>query len=187
MMPKRPAHRRPRRRIFVGCEGKSEEGYAAVIQQLANDAGLSVYLDIRRYRGGDPLVILNKAVGEIRTRGGLYGNYDVKAIFLNADRRQEDLNQTSQAELQIRRHAICAIWSQPTLEALLLRHLPGCTQLRPPTGNLALQQIQRHWPEYRKGMAKVDLLKGIDRDGIGRAARVEPKLREFLVSIGLLA
>lgn|GEM_PF-2814786 len=36
-----------RRRYFIGCEGESEQGYVALLQRFANEAGLAVHLDTK--------------------------------------------------------------------------------------------------------------------------------------------
>ena len=69
LVPRRRSHLPQRTRVFVGCEGESEVGYAAFIGLLAEEAGLAVHLDIRRCRGGDPLAIVEAALGELRARG----------------------------------------------------------------------------------------------------------------------
>ena len=68
MISRRREQRLRRRRFFVACEGDSEYGYAALLQSLANESGLAVHLDIREYRGGDPLAVVEKAVKELSLR-----------------------------------------------------------------------------------------------------------------------
>ena len=186
-MPRRYGHRRQRRRIFVGCEGDSEVGYAAFIALLAEESDLAVHLDIRKCRGGDPLAIVEAAVSELRVRRNRHGSYAARAIFLDADRRQDAPHRTARADRLLRDHGFHAIWSQPALEALLLKHVRGCERLEPATTALALRQLQDCWPGYRKGMTASELRAELDGAAVARAAVVVPALRAFLASFGLLS
>jgi hypothetical protein len=78
------------------------------------------------------------------------------------------------------------IWQDPCHEAVLLRHLPGCSDRRPPTSGVALTAVRQAWPDYEKPMARAQLTTRINLDAIRRAADVEPDLHGFLVEIGLL-
>ena len=184
-MPPSHRYRQQRRRFFVGCEGNSEVGYAAFIRLLAEEAGLAVHLDVRKCQGGDPLAIVEAAVQELRRRKNRHGAYAGQAIFLDADRRGDIPDRTARADQLIREHEFRAIWSEPAFEALLLRHMPGCEQLKPATTALALQQLQDCWPRYGKAMTAKELRAKFDRAAVARAATVVPALRAFLDSIGL--
>ena len=186
-MPRGYGRRRQRRRIFVGCEGDSEVGYAAFIALLAEESNLAVHMDIRKCRGGDPLAIVEKAVSEHRMRRNRHGAYAARAIFLDADQRKATLDRAARADRLIQDHGFHAIWSQPTLEALLLKHVRGCERLEPATTALAFRQLRDRWPEYRKGMAARELRAELDGAAVERAASVVPALRAFLVAIGLLS
>jgi len=186
-VPRRYGHRPQRPRIFVGCEGASEVGYAALIGILAEEARTLVHIDTRKCHGGDPLAIVEAAIGELRMRGKRRGAYAAQAIFLDADRRRDAPDRSARADRLLRDHGFHPIWSQPTLEALLLKHIPGCERLEPATSTLALHQLQERWPGYRKGMAAKELRTEIDHDAVIRAAAVVPELRAFLVSIGFLS
>ncbi len=185
-MPRRRAHRPQRKRIFAGCEGESEVGYAAFIGLLAEEAGIRIHIDARICRGGDPLAIVEAAVGELERRSKQRGAYAVRAIFLDADRRGEALDRSARADRLLRDHGFQPIWSRPTLEALLLKHMPDCERLAPTTPASALRELRKRWPEYRKGMSAEGLRAGIDRAGAIRAATAAPGLHKFLDAIGLL-
>ena len=186
-MPRGNAHRRQRRRIFVGCEGESEVGYAAFIALLAEESELAVFLDIRKCRGGDPLAIVERAVSEHRMRRNRHGAYAAQAIFLDADRREAAPDRTARADRLLQDHGFHAIWSQPALEALLLKHFRGRERLEPATTTLALRRLQDCWSAYRKGMSARELRTELDGAAVKRAAAVTPALREFLDSFGLLS
>ena len=185
-MPRAYGHRPQRRRYFVACEGDSEVGYAALLQRLADELGLAIYLDKRPCRGGDPLAIVEAAVSELELRSRLRGAFMGQAIFLDSDRRDDVPDRTARADRLIRQHGFRAIWSQPAFEALLLKHLPGCERLRPATSAIAVQQLQERWQGYRKGMTASDLRARLDHAAVSRAATVFPALRAFLTEIQLL-
>jgi len=53
---------RRRSRIFLGCEGESEQSYGAFLQRLADERGLMVHILSANLRpAGDPLALAEKA------------------------------------------------------------------------------------------------------------------------------
>jgi hypothetical protein len=80
---------------------------------------------------------------------------------------------------------IGVIWQNPDHEALLLRHLDGCQQLRPPAG-ATLDALRKRWPDYEKGLTAAQLSEKIGIDHARRACTEEPELRAFLTAIGLI-
>jgi hypothetical protein len=78
------------------------------------------------------------------------------------------------------------IWQRPCHEAVLLRHLDGCSQQRPPSTALAGQRLANRWPGYAKAMPAVRLAERLDRVAITRASAVEPELAVLLREIGLI-
>ena len=185
-MPRARGHILQRRRIFVACEGESEVGYVALLQRLADEASLAIYLDKRLCHGGDPLAIVEKAISELKLTSRRRGSCVSQAIFLDADRRDDAPDRAARADRLIREHGFTAIWSVPAFEVLLLRHLDGCEQLQPPTSALALQELQGRWPDYRKGMTANELRTRLDHAAVERAASVLPAMHEFLVEIQLI-
>ena len=180
---------RQRRRIFVGCEGESEQGYAALLARLIDDARLAVHLDavLLQPGGGDPLALVERAAVRADERGRRRGDpYERRFVILDDDK----LGQTPQRDQRIAGVAAAAglhlIWQRPCHEAVVLRHLEGCTQLRPPTSAVAWQQLVARWPGYQKAMPAVRLAERLDRPAIQRAGGVEPDLTVLLQEIGLL-
>ena len=92
----------------------------------------------------------------------------------------------AQARQLATRENIKLIWQNPCHEAVLLRHMPGCSDRRPPTCPVAERALKAEWPEYDKPMPRAQLVKRISFDAIRQAAIVEPELRAFLENIGLL-
>lgn len=187
---RRRAARPQRVRIFVGCEGESEQGYVALLQRLADAAGLALHLDtvVLQPGGGDPLAIVELAVRRMGQRERQHGApYAHRAILLDADKRGQSPQRDDRAAAVAAGEAIMLIWQEPCHEALLLRHLPGCAQLRPPQTPLACQQLVQRWPQYRKPMPAVRLAQRIDATNLAQIRTVEGALTEFLVAIGLFA
>lgn len=89
------------------------------------------------------------------------------------------------AERLAQEHGIKLIWQEPCHEALLLRHLSGHAEDRPPTCRNAAGMLKAVWPEYGKPMSAAGLSQRVDLAGLRRAAAVEPGLKEFLDDIGL--
>jgi hypothetical protein len=65
-------------------------------------------------------------------------------------------------------------------------HLDGFAQDRPPTSQSAKAALRAAWPDYRKPMTKVELMRRIALDAVQRAPGVEPSLSAFLHDIRLL-
>lgn len=187
---RRRAARPQRVRIFVGCEGESEQGYIALLQRLADAAGLALHFDtvVLQPGGGDPLAIVELAVRRMKQRERQSGApYAHRAVLLDADKRGQQPRRDDRAGALAAVEAITLIWQEPCHEALLLRHLPGCTQLRPPQTPLACQQLVQRWPDYRKPMPAARLAHRIDVTSLMRVRNVEGALAGFLTTIGLLA
>lgn len=181
-MPRRT--RRTRKRVFVACEGESERGYAGFLRELAEEIGLSLHFDLQICPGGDHLAVVQKAVATMRRRAQQHGRFWKKVIFLDSDRRHENAERTRQADRMIAQFGLLPIWSTPCLEALLIRHFPGRENAEPPTSELALQELRRHWKEYEKPTSRRELGAKFDISHVQRAAGTNSDLLEFLKQIG---
>jgi hypothetical protein len=181
-----------RRRVFLGCEGESEQGYGALLSRLLEQRCIEenrppdIHLDpvLLRPGGGDPLALVELALRLIAEGGSKRGAYAIQAVLLDADK----LGQAPERDRQMREVAATAnlrlIWQRPCHEALLLRHLENCHDQRPPTAKEAIQRLTRHWPNYVKGLSAIKLAQRIDASAVRQAALVEPELHEFLDEIG---
>lgn len=175
-----------RRRVFLGCEGESERGYGARLQQLLNAEGISVHLDLVLLQpgSGDPLELVKKAKRHIETDRTRRVPYAVRALLLDADRREGDPIRDRQATALATAATLHLIWQEPCHEALLLRHLKGCENLRPSASAQAIAELKRRRPDYIKGMSAARLADWIGADEVRRAMRVEGLLAAFLTAIG---
>jgi hypothetical protein len=177
-----------RRRLFVGCEGESEQGYVALLSRIAESLRIPVHLDavLLQPGGGDPLAIVQLAAQRADERAARHGLYEDRFVLLDDDKLEiapdRDARIAPQAELA----GLCLVWQHTCHEALLLRHLEGCTQRRPGSTALALTRLEQQWRSYKKGMPAVRLAERIDLAALVRVAAVEPALAGLLTSAGLI-
>ena len=173
-----------RSRIFLGCEGESEQGYGVFLQRLADAAGLNIHIVIRNLQpAGDPLALAQKAVllfDNENRKAALIG----KAIMLDADRLSEAQDRGRRALELLARERFTTIWQRPDHEGLLLRHFAGHEHDDPPPGR-SMQALQALWPGYHKNVAAADLQRELTLEHVARAARVTAELMSLLKMIGL--
>jgi hypothetical protein len=176
-----------RRRVYLGCEGESERGYGALVSRLLENRRRDVHLhvDLLRPGGGDPLALIELArkriaEGERKSESA----YVYRVVLMDADRLGQSALRDAQIAPTAQATRIQIIWQRPCHEALLLRHLEGCQQLRPPTSAQALAELQQRWPEYVKGMPALRLADQIDHAALQRVLQVEAELAGFLANIG---
>ncbi len=177
-----------RRRIFVGCEGDGERGYIALVQRIVNDVHHKVYLDPQPLQpdGGDPLDLVGREEEVITKIVRTREPYDEKYLLIDRDKIGNSPERDQQMPAILKRINARVIWQDPAREALILRRLPGCATRRPPSTQIAMQQLLQQWPEYQKTMSATQLATRIDLEALRRAAKVEDELRAFFASIELL-
>jgi hypothetical protein len=178
-----------RKRIYLGCEGPSEQSYGKRLGEIADSVGLHLWFDcdVLRPGGGDPLALIQLAVKHIREKVSKRGPYVHRAVLLDNDKLSQSTDRDRQIQALVATHKLCLIWQIPCHEGLLLRHLPGQETARPVTSDLADQALKRAKPEYQKPMPARSLAAWIDRPALLRAASVETDLCAFLELIGLRA
>lgn len=176
----------PRRaRIFLGCEGESEQAYGALLQRLAAGAGLHVHIVIKNLQpAGDQLALAEKAVC-IFKRENREVSFKGKAIMLDSDRLSDAPERGRKACELLRNNNFTAIWQKPDHEGLLLRHFAGHAHDSPERGD-SMQALQACWPGYHKNMAAADLQRTLTLQHISRAAGVNAELKILLHMIGLI-
>jgi len=181
-MAPRQAFRPQRQRIFLGCEGESERGYAVLLARLVEQRHHKVHLDSVPLGGGDPLSIVEQAVIQHRRRVAR-GDYVYRAILLDADTLGRAPQRDDKALSLAATQGFDLIWQQPCHEAFLLRHLADGATLRPQTSADASYALSRLWPDYRKPLPAVRLGQRIDRPAVLRARAVHDGLRILLEKI----
>lgn len=184
MRPHRP--RIPqRRRVFLGCEGESEQSYGVLLGKLTEARHRRIHIDavLLQPGAGDPLGLVERAVRLIRDRSERAGAYVIRAVLLDSDKTGLIPERDARVLALARRHGLHLIWQKPCHEGFLLRHLDGCETLRPAQSAEAMAELQRRWPDYRKGLPAARLAGRLDEGCILRAASVETVLRDFLDAI----
>jgi len=129
---------------------------------------------------------LRRAGQEVVRRRQRRSEFVRRAVLLDIDQVQNDNQRRQQAEQLANDLDIRIIWQEPCHEALLLRHLDGFAQHRPPTTQASGVALNGAWPQYTKPMTKVLLARRIGLADVPRAAAVEPALAAFLYDVGLL-
>jgi len=177
-----------RKPVFLGCEGKSEQAYGQLLNDLLRQNDRPFYLDIVNLNpgAGDPVSRIRRAQQEIAHISQRRSQFLFRWVLMDSDQVANDRSRRNDAERLAEQTGIRIIWQEPCHEALLLRHLDGCNARRPPTSATAEDALRSEWPEYRKPMTKVGLARRITLDGVQRAAAEEPQLYEFLRDITLL-
>ncbi|SFL17553.1 RloB domain-containing protein [Methylobacterium pseudosasicola] len=181
--------RRPRiplrRRVFLGCEGESEQSYGALLARLTEDRHKRIHLDtaVLQPGAGDPLALVERAVAVLEQRSARNGPYAVRAVLIDSDTRGAVAERDVRLRNLARDHDIRIIWQTPCHEALLLRHILGCEALRPSDARQAEAELRRHWPAYRKGLPAARLASLIGVADVARAALQDSELRAFLAEI----
>lgn len=173
-----------RSRIFLGCEGESEQGYGVLLQRLADSEELKIHIVIKNLQpAGDPLALAERAVRQFE-KESQKAPFIGKAILLDADRLEEPRDRGLRALELLTREQFTAIWQRPDHEGLLLRHFSGHEHDNPPRGR-AMASLRAVWADYQKNTAANDLQRHLTLDHVIRAARVTPELMSFLRLIGL--
>ena len=175
-----------RKPIFIGCEGESEQGYAGFLQDLIQEAGLHVHLNIEVLKAGDPLTRIQLAVRKLDQLRRTRGAFNERFVFLDTDQLALSADRANRARDLAIANNIAIVWQEPCFEAVLLRHFAGKSTLRPPTNQAVENALRHEWPEYRKPMSRAQLAKKIDLAAVARAAGVEDGLLNLLRCIGLV-
>lgn len=177
-----------RRRLFVGCEGESEQGYVAWLTRLAEARRVAVHLDafLLQPGGGDPLAIIEQAVARADQQAARRGDYERRFVLLDRDKFGHSPQRDARIPQVAANGSIELVWQRPCHEAIILRHLDGCQNRQPQTSPLAGQQLGAAWPAYRKPMTAARLADRLDVDAVARISAVEPELAAMLGIIGLV-
>jgi hypothetical protein len=176
-----------RKPIFLGCEGESEQAYGQLLNELAQMRELAIHIEVVNLSPGtgDPHSRILRAAKEIERRSVRRSNFTVKAVLLDSDQIQNSAQRKRDAESTADQAGIQVIWQEPCHEALLLRHLNGCSTRRPPNSAAALSALSSEWAQYQKPMTKNLLSRRIGFQEVLQASLVEPLLAKFLRQINL--
>lgn len=176
-----------RRRLFVGCEGESEQGYVALLQRFAEERGASVHADAKVIpRAGDPLALVSRAI-DLAAQGerGSKPAYSVRFLLLDTDLLGQNPDRDAQIPGLVARHGLVLVKQSCCFEASLLRHIDGHENDDPPNAAIALTRLRHAWPDYKKGLPAQELQRRISLEDVQRAAQ-NPLNAEFLALINAL-
>lgn len=177
---KRQNHIRQRRRIFVGCEGESEQSYIALIQRHLG-AAAAFHIVAPVLNGGDPLALLESARKAIRAqRANGRDPFVERFVLIDSDLRGRSPARDVECGAVAAEEGIDIVWQEPCHEAMLLRHLIGCHDRRPATSTASLEALRREWPRYRKNMTAQELEERIDRASLERAVEHDLEVAKLL-------
>lgn len=176
-----------RARVFLGCEGESEQGYGALLQRLVDASGANIHVVLVNLQpAGDPLALAKKAERKLAEEIRRGGPFVAQAVMLDTDRLPELPDRGLEARAILARSEMIAIWQRPDFEGLLLRHFAGHEHDDPPRGR-SLAALSALWADYHKNMSAAELQRRIRLDHVLRAAEVEPELAELLKRLKLIA
>lgn len=178
-------NRQKKKLILLGCEGKSELAYAALLNQFIHEADLSVQIrPLRLESSGDPLSRVQLLLSKTRTDRK---QYPWMGILLDSDQVQggHSASRARDARHLAEKHDINLIWQNPCHEGLLLRHMPGQDKIQPVNCIDAQRKLVAIWDKYQKPMNAKQLARRIGLEDVQRAARAEPDLRKLLKATGL--
>jgi len=173
-----------RKRIFLGCEGESEQSYGALLSRIVGAQRQDFFLDtvLLRPGGGDPLALVELAAKK-KKLGEKKGDYAAAFALIDSDKRGVAAQRDQQALALAVTAGLTMIWQEPCHEALLLRHFPNAQQLKPQSTALAISALRDKWAGYTKGMPAAKVAAEIDATALRRARRVEPGLNDLLVEL----
>ena len=178
---------RPQRlRIFVGCEGESEQGYVAFLHRLALTGTAHVHLDGQLLKGGDPLSRVEWIIANMK-RLENRGTYASRFVLLDHDQVMHDATREQQTQQLADRHGLTLLWQRPTHEALLLRHYDAHRHLRPQTASDALRHLQQTWQAYVKGQTALQYGRELSREQVCAAGHGDDAFTALLTVAGLIA
>lgn len=173
----------PRRVVFIGCEGKSEQAFARFLERCCGAKGLHLHLHVKSMDGGDSLSVV-EAAGRYLAKRRWTRDVDARLVLLDRDRMPDDRRAGRDAERAAKVHKLEIIVQNPNLEGVLLRLHAGHEQRRVAARD-ALVELRRVWPEYRKPPSADSLADRFTPSDLWRAARHDDQLRRLLDVLGL--
>jgi hypothetical protein len=163
-------------------------GYASWLRTLVRDRELPYHLSLHDLGkgAGDPLARVKMAIDRPQDRERKLDRFAARYLFLDTDQLEIDADRAEQTHRLVDQHRIKVIWQNPTHEAFLLRHFPGCHTLQPPNKRAADQALMKEWNDYCKPCTAPQIERQITLEGAIRVANSLPELRDLLRFIGLL-
>ena len=180
--------RKPKRVIWIGCEGESEVSYVGLLKILIAEKNLPFHLFSANLGSGagDALARVDLAIRKLDhfkiTREKPHKSF----MLLDTDQNHATPDRYEMAKAKAVGKQITILWQDPCFEGLILRHLENCSTRRPPDANTANTDLKRQWPEYTKAMSAQQLRKRLDQSSLWQVAQVEPEFRNFFQALGII-
>ena len=174
---------KPRRPVFIGVEGKSEQAFVKFLQTLCDDNGRNLSLNCAKGNGGDTVTIVREAHRSLKKRRGRI-QYKARLVLLDKDRVDADLQAGLNADAIASELGFEIIYQDPNLEGLLIRLHPGLEQKSVARGTEG-ERLRKLWPEYSKPPTAHQLIRQFGLDDLRRAAHYDRGLKRLLDIIGL--
>ena len=135
---------RRRKRLFVGCEGESEQGYVSLLQRFADERGNAVQVDGKVItHAGDPLAKIKRAIQiAAHNQRGSKPAYSSRFIMLDTDLMGQNRPRDAEIPDLAAQHKFILLKQNCCFEAFLLRHIAGHYDDEPPTAALAETRLQ---------------------------------------------
>ena len=117
--------------VMLGCEGKSERAYAALLNRFIKESNLPVRIrSLSLEHASDPLSRVQLLLRKVQTKKK---QFHWMGILLDSDQTQgERANSRAQEARRLARaRGINLIWQNPCHEGLLLKHMPGQEKSNP--------------------------------------------------------
>ena len=172
----------PRRVIFIGVEGKSDQAFARFIGRCCEEAGLHLHLDVKPGSGGDSVAVVEEAARYLRHSGK--SNIPDRLVLLDRDRIKQDLQAGRDAQMVASRAKLEIIFQEPNLEGLLIRLHQGQENRKIAADN-AMVEPRKVWPEYSKPPTADQLSQRFTLSDVQRAAQHDSGLQRLLTVLGL--
>ena len=172
----------PRRVIFIGVEGKSDQAFVRFLGRCCEEAGLHLHLEVKSGNGGDSVAVVEEAARHLRRSGK--SNIPDRLVLLDRDRIEQDLQAGRDARAVASREKLKIIFQEPNLEGLLIRLHPGQENRRIAAGK-AMAELRKVWPEYSKQLTADQLSQRFTLSDVQRAAQCDSELQRLLEVLGL--
>lgn len=171
-----------RLRVFVGCEGKSEESYVAFLYRLFRDDHFIHLQAVNLNGGGHSLDLVHRAKKQIAILKRQSGKkFDRHLLLLDFDKdshRQYDPLAIKEAE----KISLTLIWQRPNFEYMLCRHFQ---EAAPSSPTACTRILEREMGSYAKGMSATSLARYITMSHVSNARKNDRDLATFFKLIGV--
>ena len=174
----------PRRVIFIGVEGETDQSFAQFLQFCCNRDGLHLHLKVETGSGGDSVSVVRQAARRLTRK---FDKRDIShsLVLLDRDRYTQDVQAGRDAQAVASKSKLKIIFQNPNLEGLLLRLHQGHENRQIVAGD-SITELRKVWPEYSKSSLTADQLKQrFTVSDLRRAARYDEGLRRLLDVLGL--